>query len=464
MICVSGFDSLLRMKVVLISTYELGHQPFGLASPAAWLRREGHEVCCIDTSQQALKDHENAIAAAEAVAFYLPMHTATRIAMQGIRRVRTLNPSAKLCAYGLYAPMNAEMLGELGVERIIGGEFEKDLVEWVGQVRTTKEEGRSGPVVSLERLSFITPDREGLPPLKKYARLRLPNGEERITGYTEATRGCKHLCRHCPIVPVYDGAFRVVQKDVVLADIRQQVKAGGQHITFGDPDFFNAPKHAAEIVEALHGEFPELTYDVTIKVEHLLQNADLLPVLRQTGCAFVVSAVEAFDEAVLARLEKGHTKADFLHVVQQFRDTGLKMSPTFVAFTPWTTLDSYHDFLETITEIGLVDNISPVQFSIRLLIPAGSRLLELAEIQQKIGQFDRGKLSFLWSNPDPRVDELQREVEEAVQRGNRLNHSRRQIFAEACRLTSAKTGRLFTEPPNLPDRATIPYLTEPWYC
>src|ERR1019366_184049 len=138
-----------------------------------------------------------------------------------------------------------------------------------------------------------------------YARVVMPGGERRIAGSTEATRGCKHLCRHCPIVPVYNGAFRIVQRDVVLEDIRQQVAAGAQHISFGDPDFFNGPTHALAIVDALHKEFPNLSYDVTIKIEHLLNHAEHLPLLRDTGCLFVTTAVESVDDAILERLDKG---------------------------------------------------------------------------------------------------------------------------------------------------------------
>jgi len=459
------------MRVVLISTYELGHQPFGLASPAAWLRREEHEVSCIDTSQQALRDHESTIAAADAAAFYLPMHTATRIALHAIRRVRGLNPQAKLCAYGLYAPMNADLLSELGVEKVIGGEFERELVEWVTTESTTppsaKEAEDGAPTassISLQRLSFVTPDRSGLPALKNYAKLRLPSGEERIAGYTEATRGCKHLCRHCPIVPVYNGAFRVVQQEVVLADIGQQVAAGAQHITFGDPDFFNGPKHAIGIVEALHREFPDVSYDVTIKVEHLLQQADLLPILKTTGCAFVVTAVESFDDAVLVRLDKGHTRADFFRVVELFREIGLNLCPTFVAFNPWTSLDSYDEFLKTLPELDLVANVPSVQLAIRLLIPAGSRLLELEDIRRMVDPFDPERLCYPWRNPDPRVDELQTELETLIQETSRRGLSRSQTLTQVRQAASSKMGESWTEPPLLPDRATIPYLTEPWYC
>src|SRR5215203_3777082 len=113
--------------VLLISTYDLGHQPFGLASPAAWLKREGMTVECADLSKQKLDDE--AIRRASLVAFHLPMHTATRMAAGVIRKVRALNPSTRICAYGLYAPLNEEWLRSLGVDEVLGGEFEADLAQ-----------------------------------------------------------------------------------------------------------------------------------------------------------------------------------------------------------------------------------------------------------------------------------------------------------------------------------------------
>ena len=165
---------------------------------------------------------------------------------------------------------------------------------------------------ALPKLHFIAPDRSGLLPLGRYATVHLGDGTSRVAGYTEASRGCRHLCRHCPVVPVYNGQFRVVQQDVVLADIDAQVAAGARHITFGDPDFFNGPTHAVRIVQALHAAHPGLSYDVTIKVEHLLNHRDLLPVLAATGCLFITSAVESIDDRVLAILEKGHSRQDFV--------------------------------------------------------------------------------------------------------------------------------------------------------
>jgi len=121
--------------VLLISTYDLGRQPFGLASPAAWLRRSGVEVDCVDTSREPLDDAR--IASAAVVAFYLPMHTATRLAAPLIDRVRAVNPAARLCAYGLYAPLNADWLRARGVTDVIGPELKRiaDRHPSVGEVR-----------------------------------------------------------------------------------------------------------------------------------------------------------------------------------------------------------------------------------------------------------------------------------------------------------------------------------------
>ncbi len=430
------------MRILLVSTYDLGHQPFGLGSPAAWLREEGHHVSCADLSCRELPEH--AASEADMVAFYLPMHTATRLAVKAIRRVRALNPDARLCCYGLYAPLNAELLRGLGVDAILGGEFESGL--------TALARGEpAGPEISLARQHFLVPDRTGLPPAGGYARL-IANGSMRLAGYTEATRGCKHLCRHCPIVPVYGGAFRVVSREVVLADIRHQVNAGARHITFGDPDFFNGPAHATRLVEEFHAAFPDITYDVTIKIEHLLRHRDLLPVLKRTGCLFVTSAVESLDDGVLARLNKGHTRADFLEAVRLMREAGLPIAPTFIPFSPWTTEEGYRGLLATIADLDLVENVAPVQLTMRLLITNGSLLLELPEIRAAIGPFDPEALVYPWTHP---LDGLCREVQQTVRESD--GASRTATFGHLW-------SRLYSETPPLRDRAAIPYMTEPWYC
>jgi radical SAM superfamily enzyme YgiQ (UPF0313 family) len=456
------------MRVLLISTYELGRQPFGLASASAWLRATGARVCSVDLSREAFDEGE--ARAADLIAFYVPMHTATRLAAQLVPAIREVNPRAHLCFFGLYAPMNETYLRRLGAGTILGGEFEEGLANLARQLEAggTRKGTQKEPVISLERLKFLTPDRTGMAGLERHARLVMPNGEKRVAGYTEASRGCKHLCRHCPVVPVYNGVFRVVPRDVVLEDIRQQAAVGAQHITFGDPDFFNGIGHAIPLVEALHREFPQLTYDATIKVEHLVEHAEHVRTLRETGCLFVTSAAESVDDAVLEKLEKGHTRSDFLEVVRRFRDEGLVLQPTFVPFTPWTTLEGYGDLLEVLRANGLVENVAPIQLAIRLLIPAGSRLLELREIEDLAGPYDEEALVYPWRHRDARVDALCEQVQQGVHSGEKMGLSRARIFA---RTEAAALRAMGQEPaaaaaglPVLASRATIPYLNEPWYC
>ena len=307
------------------------------------------------------------------------------------------------------------------------------------------------------------PVRDGLPPLARYATLQV-GSERRTAGYTEASRGCKHRCRHCPIVPVYDGRFRIVDADVVIADVRAQVAVGARHITFGDPDFFNGPRHALAVIEGLASACPGVTYDVTIKVEHLLQHAALLPRLRDTGCAFVTSAVESIDDRVLEKLEKGHTRADFERVAALCRDAGLALAPTFVAFTPWTTFESYLGLLATIDRLDLVAHVAPIQYAIRLLIPQGSRMLELADVRVLAGSFSPTSLTYPWRHPDARVDALQAEIADLV--GVRLSAPRADVFAAVSEVAHRRAGAPpFHRPqPPVAGRATIPYLNEPWYC
>jgi len=461
------------VRVLLVSTYDLGRQPFGLASPAAWLRNAGVEVDCADTSREKLTDQR--IASAGLVAFYLPMHTATRLASPLIDRVRRVNPHARLAAYGLYAPLNAAWLHEHGVEHVLGPEGERELTTLASGANLTEAPTREAQAAApwVDRRLQVIPHRETLPPLVKYAQLQMSDGSTRVVGSTDATRGCKHLCRHCPIVPVYQGRFHAVPVDMVLADIRQQVAAGAQHVSFGDPDFLNGPTHARRIVERLAVEFPALTYDATIKIEHILKHASLLPVLAATGCLFITSAVESIDDSVLQHLAKGHTRADFVSAVRLCRDAGIALAPTFVAFTPWTTLEGYNELLQTLEELELVEQVAPIQLAIRLLITNNSPLLELPDIRSVISEFDPASLTWPWRHPDSRVDALQHDVMRRV--GNNPRASRSEVF-EAIRSLSEGTvsgdasthvarSRSESGPhPTLAPQRAVPILSENWYC
>jgi radical SAM superfamily enzyme YgiQ (UPF0313 family) len=449
-------------KVVLINPYELGRQPFALAEPAAWLKREGFAVSCLDLSLQKL-DPE-ILEGAGLVALYVGMHTATRLAIEALPRISQLASKAHLCVYGLYAPMNKALLRGLGVGTVLGGELEPALVSLCQRLQADGTAlTQNEPVISLSKVQFMTPDRSGLPKLSRYAHLVLPDGSTRVVGFAEGSRGCKHLCRHCPVVPVYQGKFRIVPADVVMEDIRQQVEEGATHISFGDPDFFNGPTHGLKLARALNETFPHVTFDATIKIQHLIDQAELLPELRRRGCLFITSAVEAIDDDILRLLDKNHTSRDFGRVVAVTREAGIALAPTFVAFTPWTTLEGYIALLERLMELQLVESVPPVQLTIRLLIPEGSYLLQLPGFKEKLMAFDPRLLGYPWVHSDSRVDRLQQDLQAQVARCEQENVPRREVFAAIWRMAHEAVG---CSAPNLCGDlgSPIPHLSEPWYC
>jgi len=184
----------------------------------------------------------------------------------------------------------------------------------------------------------------------------------------------------------------------------------------------------------------------------------LLATLRATGCLFIVSAVESLDDDVLRKLTKNHTRQDFLQVAELCRRAGITLQPTFVPFTPWTTREQLADLFEQIARLDLAEAVAPVQLSIRLLVTAGSKLLELDDIRKRVGPFDPNALVYPWSHPDPRIDELCDELQGIVTSSEKLKRSRTETFRKMWSAVDSASR------PAIPARATVPYLNEPWYC
>src|SRR5262249_27374059 len=197
--------------------------------------------------------------------------------------------------------------------------------------------------------------------------------------------------------------------------------------------------------------------------EHLKKYEQHLPRLRETGCLFVISAVESVNDEVLFALDKGHTRADFLHVARKFRDLQMTLHPTFVPFTPWTTVTGYIELLQTIHDEGLVENVATIQLGIRLLIPEGWRMLELPEIRDGIGGFDAESLVYSWKTADARLDALCETVQAIAADADQRKLSRLTAFE---RIWAAAHESAGLAAPALAQRLSmrVPFLSEPWYC
>ncbi len=457
--------------ILLISCYELGHQPMGLALPLAYLEQAGYLPESLDLSRETLDLKR--VGAAGLIALSVPMHTALRLGVRAAERIRRENPRAHLCFFGHYAALNADELLESLADSVLAGECEESLVELAGVLEAGGDPGKIPGVVRrgdkssplLRRQRFVEPSRQSLPPLSEYAALEI-GGELTPAGYVEASRGCLHLCRHCPIPPVYQGRFFVVPQETVLQDIARQVELGAGHITFGDPDFLNGPGHSLALAREMHRRFPALSFDFTAKIEHLLMHADFLPELRSAGCLFIVSAVESLSDRVLEILDKGHRRADVEKALDLCRQAEITLRPSLLPFTPWSTLSEYGELLDFIERKELEQAVDPVQLAVRLLVPPGSLLLDRPELAPHLAGLAPGTFSNAWQHPDERMDRLQRLVAATVEAGAQDR--------EAPELTLARIREDFREiaegerrPPMQrrgARRGQLPRLTESWFC
>jgi len=444
------------VRILLISTYELGHQPLHVAVPASALLAAGHDVRCVDVSVDMLE--MSCVDWADRVALSVPMHTAMRLALRVAERIRSRCPDLPICFYGLYAQASRALTLRSEGDAVIAGEYLSGLVSWAG--------GRDpGPTPQLARSRAPVPARHLLPPLDRYARLAVAD-EERPAAAVEATRGCSHRCRHCPVPVVYDGRVRGVDEAALVADVDQLVEAGVRHLTFADPDFLNTPSHSRRVVSAVHARHPDLTFDCTTKVEHVLRHAGMWPELAESGCVFVVSAFESVSEAVLGNLAKGHTVAEASAAVALLREHGIEVRPSWLPFTPWTTVEDLVALLDFVVAHDLVPNVDPVQYTVRLLLPEGSLLLGSEAMASHLGPYDPDRLGWTWSHPDPGLDLLQQELATLVEQ--RVDQEAPRTFDEIDALVRAKVSPFRPAPPRgsasrgpAGERA---HLTEPWFC
>ena len=198
----------------------------GLAAGVSW-RAAGFEPRAIDLAVEPL-DEAGGARRARFVAIAVPMHTALRLGAESARASGAQSARAPLLLRALRAAeprvsARAAAADSVARRRVRGG---------ARRARASSRRRRRRPRLrSLDRLKLRwRPRARALPPLERYARL-VDGRRRRLAGYVEASRGCLHLCRHCPIPPVYGGRFFVVPVESCWPTCAQQVAAGARHVT-----------------------------------------------------------------------------------------------------------------------------------------------------------------------------------------------------------------------------------------
>jgi len=455
----SSVASTKGINVVLVSLYDLGHQPLSIASAAALLEDMECDVKIIDLTN--FQSDTTPIINADLILLSVPMHTAARMAINLLPELKTINPNSHFSVFGLYALHLQDALDEKLINSAISGEFESNLKKLVADLKKLKNDSKNipgweEPKINFDRQKFLTPSRDQLPSLEKYAKIIFED-KQKITGYVETSHGCAHVCPHCPVTAVYKGKFRIVDVSSILFDVDNLVSNGAEHITFGDPDFFNAPKHSLKVASLIKKKYPNLTFDAIIKVEHILEYEPLLKDLHALDFLFITSAFESMNETVLQKLQKGHTAGDMQKAIDLCRKACLLIKPTWIPFTPWMKLDDYSHMLNFIISNKIINMTSSVQFSIRLLIPKFSTLLQQIADDGINTNYSKLKLTHEWEHTDKRVEDLFAEISLLVSQCKGDD-----FFTKLCQLVEKSTGQKI-----LNFESNHSYAigsSEEWYC
>ena len=419
-------------EVLVVSTFEGGFQPLSAASATRHLLDAGVDVGVLDTYVDDIDDRR--LGEADLVAIAIPLFDSIGPGIEIARRVHAANPRAHVTFFGQYAMISPGLLaGKYGDSAIVG-EWDEPLTALAGQITQNGKNGLSSDAASRipglfyprsgqiavspyfpakkpshgegQASHFRVPARHLLPGLDKYPQPHVAKlcGEPKIVGGTEITRGCHHACSYCSVVAAYGRRVLVVPEDVVIEDVRYLVQAGMTHLTFQDAEFINAKHHGIRILRRLHSEFPHLTYDLTTRMDHVLENKAVIREMVDLGVKFITSALEFPSQRMLDAIDKELTVEQIREGARFLQTTAIRLNPTFIMFNPWSSLEDMIGFREFVEDTGLDATIDPIQYETRLTLYKGSPLLQ-SEFIRSLELTER-EFHYDWKHPDSRVDQL----------------------------------------------------------
>lgn len=403
---------------LVVSSFEGGYQPNTALSAYTALRNAGyHDTAFHDAYVDGLPD--DLFDDADVVAVSVPLFDSLQAGLQLSEMIRARRPDAKIVFFGQYATLNAARLpGKYGDYAVVG-EWEQPLVNLARHLSTGEALDKVGLVNARDAAAGMIPnpyivrkkitlsDRSVAPPLHKYPQPhveKMLGRKDLIVGGVESTRGCHHKCTYCSVYAAYDGKVIPIEDDIVLQEVRNLVAQGMNHLTFTDAEFFNAKNQGLRLLRTLHAEFPDLTYDFTTRVDHILEYQDVLREMKDLGVRFITSALEFPTQMVLDVVSKEITIDDIELAIKTLREIGIRLSPTFIMFNPWVGKEDLAAFKEFIRRNELDDVVDPIQYETRLHLYKGSPLLSRASTAGL--QLDEFEFHYEWKHPDPSVDEM----------------------------------------------------------
>jgi radical SAM superfamily enzyme YgiQ (UPF0313 family) len=401
------------IDIALVSTYEGGMQPLGLATAAAHLLSAGHHVKCCDSfiAAPSLED----LCHQDLVAFSIPLFESVEPAINLFSQTRQLRANLPIVFYGTYAMLNREALLAKGADGVILGDWEGVLVDVAAHISDgigldesitglATCRGLAAPVYL--RRGHMVPERSVLPALSNYsyseAVKRIGSGV--VVGNVETARGCRFSCSYCSVFAASKQTVTVFPESVVLADIAQVAKLGATHVCFADAEFLNAPAHALRIVSQMHEAFPDMTFDFTTRADLIAEDPGRIDQIVSCGGKFVTTAFEFPKQEVLNAINKQFTVKTLKRALEVCRTAGLGINPTFLLFNPWISFEDLESFSQFLLENNLENEVDPIQLQTRLWLYKGSPLLRSPEVQSKIES--ENQFNYEWRHSDPDVEQV----------------------------------------------------------
>lgn len=400
-------------EILLVSNFEGGFQPVTIATAAsALISEECFEISVLDTYVDGI--NEKMFDSPDLVAISIPLFDSLLPGIEIAKKVRAINSKAHVTFFGQYATLNSSRLVEKYGDSCVVGEWEEPLVKLAHFLA-----GDSGMELSgirrrttdkihpnFARDKFVIPNRDLLPPLYKYPQVQINKlcESEQIVGTTEIARGCHHKCLYCSVFAAYGGKVLLIPEDLVIADVTNMVNNGATHITFIDADFFNSKQHGIKILRKLNNLFPNISYDFTTRVDHILENEHTLMEMSSLNVKFITSALEFPTQEVLDAVAKQTSLEDIERAIKILRKINIKLNPTFIMFNPWINLEDLVFFKQFVEKNDLDNIIDPIQYETRLHLYKGSPLLNSSSLSNI--ELEEKEFHLEWKHPDPMVDQL----------------------------------------------------------
>tara|TARA_X000001036_G_scaffold170380_1_gene161192 strand:- start:5488 stop:6831 length:1344 start_codon:yes stop_codon:yes gene_type:complete len=428
------------LKILLTSFYDLGKQPKIIAEI---VDRYNSSEIDFDFFDFSVEDQNIDLENYDVLGIYAPMHTATILSIEYIKDKKLPN---KMFTFGLYGSVLEDFNSSIRYIK----DIESDELALFLEINDDHQFSLKNNI----------PNRQIFPDISNYAHL-VDGSNNLIAGSVETTYGCKHSCTHCPVPISFNGSFKTYSLEKIVSDVENQVKQGAKHISFNDPDFFNGPIHALKILESLNEKFPSITYDSTIKVEHIIKYKKYFKELSSLNMVFVISAFETTNDLVLSILEKNHTSNDLNNSIEISQDFGIDIRPTWMPFSPWTELNDLSNIVKLIEKYELRETVDPIQLTIKLLIPKHSLIIKKPEINKYLGNYEKNSLSFKWEYENNDVEKLQSSLFDFILNNSELDEHKQYLgmvnIIEKCTDTKLLTNSSY-------DFKNVPKLSETWFC